>query len=70
MYITAQVVVSEMTYTVSSGMLNSTIPYYTVLLLTHATETRRYTHAALQTRKKVHSMEMQICAAVPRRRRG
>ena len=27
--------VSEMTYTVSSGTLNSTIPYHTILLLAH-----------------------------------
>jgi len=30
MYITAQAPVSEMTYTVSSGTLNPTIPYHTI----------------------------------------
>jgi len=30
MYITAQAAVSEMTYTVSSGTLNSSIPYHTL----------------------------------------
>ena len=33
--------VSEMTYTVSSGMLNSTILYYTILLCTHCLSSAR-----------------------------
>jgi len=43
MYITAHDPVSEVTYTVSSGTLNSTIPYRTVALLT-----RHYYYTARQ----------------------
>jgi len=37
MYIIAQGPVSEMTYTVSSGTLNSSIPYHTIPYLTIVT---------------------------------